>query len=284
MFNYSKEVIVNDASKLFNDKGSGTSATMFGVKRGGNYDLAKIVDKRVYFTPGNKGVCGKWDIDFASKFNGGDSYRIEMFIGAGKQAFIDFALPEWQNFGKPIVIETAGTDAATVVKALALALPNDNPLYRVSETGGTITIELVESWMEPKEFSLYTLDKDGVETKKETIKASTDNVEEFATGKWLVENHRLPTYPNLRYERLYADESPIAGKVYDQFTFDYRVEKSAIGGLSGVGQVVDAITHHEFYVLDEIKDDFIKLFNLSVTPAENEENGFKYYEVVSNEN
>ena len=84
-----------------------------------------------------------------------------------------------------------------------------------------------------------------VESAKVTI---THSVHEFATATWIRENLRFPSGPNMRYTPLYADEAPIAGETYTQYSLQYKVEKAAPGGLSGVNQLVSSITTHVFYV------------------------------------
>ena len=89
---------------------------------------------------------------------------------------------------------------------------------------------------------------------KETIENKSANVTvthgtpEFGTAKWIVENLRFPSHPNLRYAPLYADEAPVAGTVYTEYSFEYRVKRSVPGGLSAVGQVADSIVRIVFYV------------------------------------
>ena len=76
----------------------------------------------------------------------------------------------------------------------------------------------------------------------------THSVHEFATATWIRENLRFPSGPNMRYTPLYADEAPIAGTTYTQYSLQYEVKKAAPGGLSGVNQLVSSITTHVFYV------------------------------------
>ena len=89
---------------------------------------------------------------------------------------------------------------------------------------------------------------------KETVESKAANVAitkgktEFATAKWIVENLRFPSHPNLRYAPLYADEAPVAGTVYTEYSFEYKVKRSVPGGLSAVGQVADSIVRIVFYV------------------------------------
>ena len=90
--------------------------------------------------------------------------------------------------------------------------------------------------------------------------AITKGKAEFATAKWIVENLRFPSHPNRRYAPLYADEAPIAGTVYTEYSFEYRVKRSVPGGLSAVGQVADSIVRIVFYVAPAAQSAFEAAF------------------------
>ena len=87
-------------------------------------------------------------------------------------------------------------------------------------------------------------DETGVETVP-AVANTVARVEPFATKEWIIENLRFPTYPNIRYNS--AGNMPTA-ELYDELAFTYKVPRVGLGGLSGVGQVVDAVTRHIFYV------------------------------------
>jgi len=248
MFNYIKETIINDQNNVLKD----SSTNILIVKRGGNYDCSKICDAKVFKTIGNAGTLGTITID-PSKFtnNANIDYRqFTLFIGASEK-LADYALANWAEFGKPILIESAATDANALAEAFKLALPNDNPLYTVEVSSSKVVLTLAESWMIPEECTVYEHYKNDdslVKCATSGLVTKTDNVPEFATGKWLVENLRFPSYPNRRYAALYSDEAPVRGTIYTQYAFQYIVKHSVPGGLSAVGQHVDSITTHVFYV------------------------------------
>lgn len=246
MFNYVKETIINDQNNVIKD---GNTVI---VKRGGNYDCTKICDLKVYKTEGVAGEVGTITID-PSKFTNDaniDFRQIAIFIGASEK-LSDYALANWAEFGKPILVETTATTADELVAALKLALPNDNPLYTAATDTDKAVLTLAESWMIPTEckvFEHYKTTDTIVENKTADLVTVVANVPEFATAKWLVENLRFPSYPNVRYNALYSDETPVRGTIYTQYAFQYLVKHSVPGGLSSVGQVVDSITTHVFYV------------------------------------
>ena len=76
----------------------------------------------------------------------------------------------------------------------------------------------------------------------------TEGVEPFATGQWLIENLRFPTYPNIRWAAVGEEDRPVPGQLYVQYSFAYDSPRPQFGGLSGVGQKVEAVTRHIYYV------------------------------------
>lgn len=247
MFNYVKETIINDVANTV----VSTDGTLV-IKRGGNYNIEQICDKKIYKTVGNEGSNATITIDPAKFTSTGVDYRqITIFVSTPNKELVEYAYPNWQEFGKPILIETVATTAAALAEAFKLALPNDNPFYKVSVSSDKVVLTFEKSWMQVDEVTImeHKTATDTLEENKTTgLVAVVDNKEEFATANWIVENLRFPSYPNLRYNALYSDEAPVRGTTYVQYSFQYLVERSVPGGLSGVGQKVDSITTHVFYV------------------------------------
>lgn len=258
MFNYIHESIINNADNIVKTDGGKRVC----IKRVGEYVVANIVGK-IMKTEGRTGVPGSASFDIP-KVAVGNLLRITMFISTPKDAFAEFAMPFWQEFGRPFVIETAAKSADAVVDAIKLSLNTGGKYFNVenkhtdSPDGGTtpakdtITIKLNDSFLDFSEFNVdvITPQADGadekiVESAEVTI---THSVDEFATATWIRENLRFPSGPNMRYTPLYADEAPIAGATYTQYSLQYEVKKAAPGGLSGVNQLVSSITTHVFYV------------------------------------
>ena len=88
-----------------------------------------------------------------------------------------------------------------------------------------------------------------------------DGKQPFATGTWIMENLRLPNTLNYRYFGS-NDEMPIANEIYTQFTFDYTSDRPGLGGHSGVGQAIAAVTTHTFYVASSAVEAFKTAFDL----------------------
>ena len=257
MFNYTKEVIINDPSVIV--AGSSTNGLGEGVvaiKRGGNYVISNIEGGKIYKTEGSKGTKAKVAITPAA-LEGADIARLTIYLSTPGTEFVEFGSPNWQEFGKPYIIETTATTPEKLVEAIKLALNEDNAHFSVKVNETKVELEATETWMDFAEvnYDLVTF-ADCSDCPKETIVSKTaTNVEEithgkseFGTAKWIVENLRFPSHPNLRYAPLYADEAPVAGTVYTEYSFEYRVKRSVPGGLSAVGQVADSIVRIVFYV------------------------------------
>ena len=258
MFNYIHESIINNADNIVKTDGGKRVC----IKRVGEYVVANIVDK-IMKTEGRVGVPGKASFDIP-KVTAGNLLRITMFISTPKDAFAEFAMPFWQEFGRPFVIETAAKSADAVVEAIRLSLNTGGKYFKVENkhtaspdkgttpAKDTITITLNDSFLDFSELNVdvITPQADGADEKivKSAEVTITHSVHEFATATWIRENLRFPSGPNMRYTPLYADEAPIEGTTYTQYSLQYKVEKAAPGGLSGVNQLVSSITTHVFYV------------------------------------
>lgn len=270
MFNYIHESIINSANNIHKDEDDKRVC----IKRVGEYVLANIEGK-ILKTAGRPGTPGSASFD-VPKVAAGNLLRITMFISTPKDAFAEFAMPFWQEFGKPFVIETAAKSGKAVEDAIKLSLNTGGKYFKVenkhtaASNGGatpakdTITITLNDSFLDFGELNVdvITPQTDGtdekiVESAKVTI---THSVHEFATATWIRENLRFPSDPNMRYTPLYADEAPIEGTTYTQYSLQYKVEKASPGGLSGVNQLVSSITTHVFYVHPDAVSKFEESF------------------------
>ena len=249
MFNYIHESIINNADNIVNKDGK------VCIKRVGEYVADNIVDKKIMKTAGHKGEPGSASFDFQKPAEG-NLLRITMFISTPKDAFAEFAMPFWQEFGRPFVIETAAKSIDAVIDAIKLSLNTGGKYFKVEKgqeaSANKITITLNDSFLDFSEFNVdvITPQADGADEKivKSAEVTITHSVDEFATATWIRENLRFPSGPNMRYTPLYADEAPIAGVTYTQYSLQYEVKKAAPGGLSGVNQLVSSITTHVFYV------------------------------------
>ena len=254
MFNYTKEVIINDPTIIIKGDGNnGLGEGVVAIKRGGNYKISNINGK-IFKTAGHAGTKAKVAITPAALENA-DVARLTIYLSTPGTEFVEFGSPNWQEFGKPYIIETTATTPEKLVEAIKLALNEDNAHFSVKVNETKVELEAAETWMDFAEvnYDLVTF-ADCSDCAKETIENKSANVTvthgkpEFGTAKWIVENLRFPSHPNLRYAPLYADEAPIAGTTYTEYSFEYKVERSVPGGLSAVGQVADSIVRIVFYV------------------------------------
>ena len=254
MFNYTTEVIINDPSVIVaGTTENGLGEGVVAIKRGGNYVIDNIEGK-IFKTAGHAGTKAKAVITPAA-LGSADVARLTIYLSTPGTEFVEFGSPNWQEFGKPYIIETKAADAAGLAAAIKLALNEDNAHFSVKVDSSTVVLEAAETWMDFAEvnYDLVTF-ADCSDCPKETVESKAANVvvtkgkTEFATAKWIVENLRFPSRPNLRYTPLYADEAPVAGTIYTEYSFEYKVKRSVPGGLSAVGQVVDSVTRIVFYV------------------------------------
>ena len=266
MFNYTKEVIINDPTIIIKGDGNnGLGVGVVAVKRGGNYKISNINGK-IFKTAGHAGTKAKVAI-LPAALETADVARLTIYLSTPGTEFVEFGSPNWQEFGKPYIIETKATTAAELASAIKLALNEDNAHFSVKVNDTKVELEAAETWMDFAEvnYDLVTFADCG-DCAKETIENKSANVTvthgkpEFGTAKWIVENLRFPSHPNLRYAPLYADEAPIAGTTYTEYSFEYKVERSVPGGLSAVGQVADSIVRIVFYVAPAAQSAFEEAF------------------------
>ena len=141
MFNYIHDSIINNADNIVKSKDD----TKVCIKRVGEYVLANIVDGKIMKTVGNPGEPGSASFDVPTVAEG-NLLRITMFISTPKDAFAEFAMPFWQEFGKPVVIETAAKSVDAVVDAIRLSLNTGGKYFKVEKgqeaSANKITITL----------------------------------------------------------------------------------------------------------------------------------------------
>lgn len=271
MFDFWKEVIINDDSRVDNVDGK------LRVERCADYDPAYIVDeKTVYKTLPTKGVNAV--IALEGLVGTGDALRRAQFnIGIVGGQDSEFARP-WSNFAKTFVVEYSSLDE--LVAAIKEACPTHIGLVEdiVMNEGGK-TIKTANLKLADKKFVLNpvvvekyvaatTNAPETWETEME-VKATTPNIVPAGTGEWILENLRFPTHVNTRVASPNADEMPDAGAEYVQYAFEYAVPKRGFHGQGAVGQSVTSVTHHIFYVKSgkaATKFDSV-LTALSITPT-----------------
>ena len=267
MFQYTKENILNSVPKYTYLDGNGNEtnvgkAVSIVIEGVGEYVLSNIVND-VYATDGKLGDVSTLTLS-SSDLKVGDGEVILTFrVITPNQQLAEFASPNWNVFGKPIIVGYNASSLKDVKKAIELAIPDGNKFITVSEDGSNLTIEGTSKYITFDKVAVtYTdTDKKEVTLPIELTTKLVKNVEPFATKEWIIENLRFPTYPNIRYAS--ASTMPTAD-LYTEVAFTYRVPRVGLGGLSGVGQALDAVTRHIFYVPKNDGATFASLFGKTV--------------------
>ena len=202
-------------------------------------------------------------------------YQLSFKVEMDGKFLSDYATPAYQGFYKPIMVgldindENAAAPAAYIAEQIKKALPENNEFIKVDVDGTNVVIKATDKYMffkkenvmfEKYEYGLCGDTCLGEYVPKKIEVSVVPNVLPFATGEWILENLRLPNTLNYRYFGS-NDEMPVAGQLYNQYTFEYRSERPGLGGHSGVGQEIAAVTTHTFYVAQgEAAEKFEELF------------------------
>lgn len=288
MFDFYKEVIINSATlpesegrdtdgnlfkKFSGVDASGSKEAMFRVLRCADYVKSCVKDGKIYKTFGRKGSVAQAEFNLTSLASVPGQYRILMDIGLEGRYYSDYKYP-WSEFHKLIMAEfevttdmsgAADKAAEAAVKALKAYVPSDYK-YAVSmkAESGKVKVLCTDPYQVIKSAKIQKVEESGCYdgcSDKEYVDSTvvpviTKNVAPFATGEWLTENLRFPTYPNLRYASANEDERPIAGANYVQYAFEYVSPRKGLTGQGTVGQSLSSVTHHVFYVLDSLASEF----------------------------
>ena len=227
------------------------------------------------------------------------TYQLNLFVKLlDPHALYEFGYPNYQTFGRHILIgfdvlssDTAADVASKIYQSLEMAVrkeefslgtldeTGDNPVMAEFEDGTSTVVAMrakhyalrfdslglaiydettcdscVGEYLE----SVSILDRAEDATTPATI--AVEGKEPFATGQWLLENLRFPTYPNIRWAAVGEENRPIPGVTYVQYSFAYDSPRPQFGGLSGVGQKVEAVTRHIYYIPEALVSEFEAAF------------------------
>lgn len=293
MWNYYKTVVINSAdaedgnkmfsaTTVFNPETGKVDAPAVNVWRNGQYDLAKI--GKITKTKGYKGENAKLVLDCSKLIAKAEDgvqdlglYQLTFKVEMDGKFLSDWASPEYNGFYKPFVVGLDVNEvnvekmAEYLCEQINLALAENNKFIKVSYEGNELTIEATDNYMilKPENFKFEKYEVVGCDTclgeyipkpiKEEWFTTVKPGKQPFATGAWLLENQRLPNSNNFRYFG-FNDEIPVAGAIYVQYSFDYTSDRPGLGGHSGVGQGITAITNHTFFVIESAAKDFETAF------------------------
>lgn len=272
MFNYIREIIINKPLADINR----SAGNKIVLERVGEYDKRNVT--KVWVTRGTEGTPGTVTLKGEDLVNAmGDlletTFSVHLFVKTMDKYLADYANANWGAFGKSIVVEFTASGTKTEVanameKALKMAVSDLDKMFEITnDNAGTLTLTFTEPYL--------TIGKDNIEVKmydknNELVDVKltgtvTETVAPFATADWLIENLRFPSYPNVRYAAKNSDEYPVAGRVYDQVSFQYAVERPGLGGLSAVGQKIESVTTHVLYIKHEEAATLAALFGTADT-------------------
>lgn len=299
MFDYTKETILNSVT----DKNVQAITGLLRIFRVGEYKVdyksTNIADGKVYkaSTEGTKATATITAVAGNSGSNRG-KYRVTVNMKNNSKFYADYATAVWK-FQKPIYAEftvvgdstdnTAALMATKIANAIKLALPENNKYITVTVDDDDVIItatdatDMFESVVIEKYEPNSVLPSEGqyvVSTVVGTI-AKTDNKVPFATGDWLIENLRFPSYPNTRYNSINGDEMPVPGQLYTQYSFRYIAERKNLSGIGSVGQRLVSITNHVFYIPSTLEATFEA--KLKTAFGENVMAQEKFIEIIGND-
>ena len=268
------------------------------IKRGGEYWKEFIEDQGmkehvVYRTDGYEGEYAILSLDVEKLLEDNSAqktYQLNMFIKLlDPHALYDYGYPMYNSFGKHFLVgydverdEDAASLAKKLYESFRWAIDKEYAFVGAFEDGevrefqegdtvlgfrathyaqrfDTVTLSVYDETACDSCLGEYLPYKDLL--KEEVAVVETEGKTPFATGEWLQENLRFPTYPNIRYHAPGYQDYPMPGTLYVQFSFAYRSPRPQFGGLSGVGQVVEASTRHIYYVPAALADEFEGYFS-----------------------
>lgn len=268
MFKYSKEFVLNSIENkvkvVDGIRPDRVKEQKIVIERVGEFFPSYMT--KVEETVGQKGQYATLVITPGTLENG--VYNIRINVKLVNKYLGEYAHPNYAAFGKPIMVgfEIKSGDNAVdkIYEQLYEATCAADEFVKVEKADSSVKLTAKDMYMTfghmengvlvaDAAFEKYVPCGDSCNPQGDYEEiagkfAVTANVEPFATGQWILENLRLPTTQNLRFGTM-NDEMPIPGAVYHQFSFAYTSPRPGFGGLSGVGQKVEAVTNHVFYVL-----------------------------------
>lgn len=282
MFQYSKEFILNNVEGKVK-KVDGLRPDMgkeqkIVIERVGEFFPSYMSDVTV--TKGVKGDYATLTINPGTLEAG--EYNIRINVKMPHKYLGEYAHPNYAAFGKPIMVgfnvkngESADKVAERLFGLVKEAVCAADEFVKVENLGSAVKLTAKDMYMTfghmdngafvaDAEFEKYVPCGDSCNPQGEYESVDgkfegTMNVEPFATGEWILENLRLPSTQNLRFGTV-NDEMPIPGMLYAQVSFAYASPRPGLGGLSGVGQRVEAVTNHVFYVPEAQVNAFVANF------------------------
>ena len=273
MFQYTHELVLNKIDSNIT-KWDSTLGTVV-IERGGEYRPEFVQGGVIWETDAIEGALDKITLKVAGLgLTAGKNYALNMFVKlVDPHALYEYGYPNYNSFGKQVLIDfksvDAATDAQTILDSiLPSAMENDLSFIKGSVSSSDVILEVghtglrfdsiaiaeydpttcdscIGEYMEPT----VILDRgDWGSVTASKIAHTTVGVDPFGTGDWLIENLRFPSYPHVRWAAIGESNRPVPGEKYTMFSWAYESPRPGLGGLSGVGQKLEAVTRHIYYV------------------------------------
>ena len=275
MYQFTKETIINS-----NLDSNGTSTRfsasngVFNVLRSGNFKAVEVLScyKNGYVAPEKEKLVKTIALSpIATKV-----YRLYVKLNRINSYTSDFSNDMSYNALEKYY-EVTGVAADLVAPAANLVAAfetiinkenriKDNPYFTVSKDSDELTLKVVDEYthfvkVEIQEIITTSVTGYDSFTVVEDVLGGgtlTPGKEGFGTIKQITKNLRLPTLANTNWLALNQEEKPVAGGQYTQYSIKIMTNRGDMGGVSAMGQNVESITTHIFYVLSTLISDWEK--------------------------
>lgn len=263
MYQFTNTVVINSAldSNGTTAKFSGTSSA-FTVTRVNTFLKDNIVGvyKRAYSAPVNE--VATFVVPAATS---GDVLTFKILLTLTTRSLDTSFANVYLQGQKPILVSiissgVANTDAAALNKAINKIKTRYGAGY-ITSTVSSATLTLTAS-NEMQRFKSIELFKDGASENSmfqpsyvslySTFTVTTPGNEGFGNEAYMISSVRIPTATNQAYFGINAEERPIPGGNYYQYTIRYKIAKDD-DGISAGGY---SITNHVFYVTSALQASF----------------------------
>ena len=231
------------------------------VKGVNNFNKDNVV--AIYKAEGSNPELAQLKVDLGqvADVEKGDTLRLSIYVRLTTSDDCSYyANDNSQYKGRPFTVEFPwlGTPEKTaknlekIIKKYGLMV-FEKELLKVSCEGTEITIESVNEF---QRFHTYKLEK-FVDSEKPfaelwkeidgVISVEKEGKEGFGTYSYILRNIKLPTHENTRAFAVKANEMPVPGALYNQYTIHYCANRGPLG-LNAVGHEVKSSTTHVFSV------------------------------------
>lgn len=273
MYQFTKETIINS-----NLDSNGTSTRfsasngVFNVLRSGNFKAVEVLScyKNGYVAPEKEKLVKT----IALSPTATNVYRLYVKLNRINSYTSDFSNDMSYNALEKYYEVTGVANAADLVAAFETIINKenrikDNPYFTVSkdsaELTAELTLEVVDEYthfvkVEIQEITTSLTGYDSFTVVENVLGGGTltPGKEGFGTIKQITKNLRLPTLANTNWLALNQEEKPVAGGQYTQYSIKIMTNRGDMGGVSAMGQNVESITTHIFYVLSTLVSDWEK--------------------------